>query len=534
MKQETLAMTLRYKLGLTGTKLGCDRAECGACTVLVDDVPRYSCSVLTHSVRGKKIMTIEGLAAADGTLHPVQQGVVDEQGFQCAFCMPGFVMAAIGYLKTNPNPTRQELAHGVSGNLCRCQDYDKILTALMRGAELHAEGVTVADNKLDRTELHDARPRREGDRASRSTPKTSAPKACCSQAAAEPDAARARHAPRHERGAGDAGREGDPHRWTTCPARSLARRSARASRRAAQGERGLTMEPLYEGEPILAVAAVDELTAAEAIEKIQIEFEPLPFVVDPLVSLRPGSPNARTAGQRLGASAGDGDQRPAPVAQPPRVRHRRPAPRPRRQAPAAARLRHLRGAPAAAGQQPAPAAHRRRLRRRQLRRGSAAAAAGARPAVGGTRRPAAAARRLRRPEIRELKWTDEDFAAAGEGQMPMGKPTDEWSFGDVEEGFKQPTSSSTKRSSSQSTGHQPLETRTAMAYWQNGKLLSPRLDAEHRADGRARSRAGSASTPTDVVLISEYTGGGFGSKIPGAHLDGDSGAALEEGERAGA
>jgi len=135
MKQETLAMTLRYKLGLTGTKLGCDRAECGACTVLVDDVPRYSCSVLTHSVRGQKIVTIEGLAAADGTLHPVQQGVVDEQGFQCAFCMPGFVMAAVGYLKTEPNPTRQQLAHGVSGNLCRCQDYDKILTALMRGAE---------------------------------------------------------------------------------------------------------------------------------------------------------------------------------------------------------------------------------------------------------------------------------------------------------------------------------------------------------------------------------------------------------------
>src|SRR5580765_6215995 len=136
LKQETLAQTLRYKLGLTGTKLGCDRAECGACTVLVDDVPHYSCSVLTHTVRGKSITTIEGLASADGTLSAVQQGVVDEQGFQCAFCMPGFVMAATGFLKTNPTPTRQELAHGVSGNLCRCQDYDKILTALMRGAEL--------------------------------------------------------------------------------------------------------------------------------------------------------------------------------------------------------------------------------------------------------------------------------------------------------------------------------------------------------------------------------------------------------------
>ena len=141
MKQETLATTLRYKLGLTGTKIGCDRSECGAGTVLVDDVPRYSCSVLTHTVRGKNIVTIEGLAdAATGELHPVQQGVVDEQGFQCAFCMPGFVMAAVGYLKTNPNPTRQQLAHGISGNLCRCQDYDKILTAFERGAEYMRRG----------------------------------------------------------------------------------------------------------------------------------------------------------------------------------------------------------------------------------------------------------------------------------------------------------------------------------------------------------------------------------------------------------
>jgi aerobic-type carbon monoxide dehydrogenase small subunit (CoxS/CutS family) len=135
MKQETLAWTLRHKLGLTGTKLGCDRAECGSCTVLIDDVPHYACSVLTHTVRDRKVLTIEGLASSSGKLHPVQQGVVDEQGFQCAFCMPGFIMASVGFLKTNPNPTRTQLAHGVSGNLCRCQDYDKILTALMRGAE---------------------------------------------------------------------------------------------------------------------------------------------------------------------------------------------------------------------------------------------------------------------------------------------------------------------------------------------------------------------------------------------------------------
>src|SRR6266853_1460884 len=131
MKQETLAWTLRYKLGLTGTKLGCDRAECGSCTVLVDDVPLYSCSMLTHTVRNKKILTVEGLAAADGTLHPVQQGIIDEQGFQCAFCMSGFIMSAVGFLKINPSPTRAQLAQGLSGNLCRCQDYDKILTSMM-------------------------------------------------------------------------------------------------------------------------------------------------------------------------------------------------------------------------------------------------------------------------------------------------------------------------------------------------------------------------------------------------------------------
>ena len=135
VKQETLAWTLRYKLGLTGTKLGCDRAECGACTVLLDDVPHYSCSILTHTVRDRKILTIEGLANSDGRLHPVQQGVIDEQGFQCAFCMSGFIMSAVGFLKKNPNPTRLEMAQGLSGNLCRCQDYDKILTAMMRGAE---------------------------------------------------------------------------------------------------------------------------------------------------------------------------------------------------------------------------------------------------------------------------------------------------------------------------------------------------------------------------------------------------------------
>jgi len=145
MKQETLAWTLRYKLGLTGTKLGCDRAECGSCTVLIDDVPYYSCSVLTNTVRGRKVVTIEGLEAEDGTLHPMQKAVVDEQGFQCAFCMTGFVMSAVGFLKQNPNPTREQMAHGLSGNLCRCQDYTKILDAMMRGAEYMRSGVPASN-----------------------------------------------------------------------------------------------------------------------------------------------------------------------------------------------------------------------------------------------------------------------------------------------------------------------------------------------------------------------------------------------------
>ena len=135
MKQETLAFTLRYKLGLTGTKLGCDRAECGACTVLIDGVNSYSCSVLTHTVRGKEIMTIEGLEAEDGTLHPVQQAVLDEGGFQCAFCAPGFIMSMVAMVEANPNPTREEAAQALSGNLCRCADYNKILTSAMRAAE---------------------------------------------------------------------------------------------------------------------------------------------------------------------------------------------------------------------------------------------------------------------------------------------------------------------------------------------------------------------------------------------------------------
>ncbi|MCY3690210.1 MAG: (2Fe-2S)-binding protein [Gammaproteobacteria bacterium] len=134
--QETLAYTLRYKLGLTGTKLGCNRGECGACTVLVDDIPTYGCSVLTHSFKDGRIETVEGLEAPDGTLHPVQQGFVDALGPQCGYCTPGQVMAAVGLLRANPNPTREEARQGLAGNICRCGSYDSYLDGVMRAAEI--------------------------------------------------------------------------------------------------------------------------------------------------------------------------------------------------------------------------------------------------------------------------------------------------------------------------------------------------------------------------------------------------------------
>ena len=139
LPQETLATTLRYKLGLTGTKIGCDRSECGACTVLVDGVPHYSCSMLTHQVRGRAVQTVEGLEGADGTLSLVQQAVVDEQGFQCAFCMAGFVMSMTALVEEQPNATRAEAAQFLSGNLCRCADYNKILNVAERALVLNRE-----------------------------------------------------------------------------------------------------------------------------------------------------------------------------------------------------------------------------------------------------------------------------------------------------------------------------------------------------------------------------------------------------------
>src|SRR6185503_7447423 len=218
-------------------------------------------------------------------------------------------------------------------------------------------------------------------------------------------------------------------------------------------ERGLTNEPFYHGEPVLAVAAIDELTAALAIEAIDIEFEPLPFVVDPIEGLRPGSPNARSQGNvwmrpaappaAPGAAGATNAAAGANAAAP-----RTPTPT----GPAG----EQRGA--APGASPAPA---------QAAGGAAAPAAAGQPAGRGGRGAAAAPAP---PQIVAWKWTDEDFANAPAGQMPMGKATDEWVFGDIEEGFKKADLVLDETFMTQSTGHQPLETRTAMAYWQNGKL----------------------------------------------------------------
>jgi aerobic-type carbon monoxide dehydrogenase small subunit (CoxS/CutS family) len=134
LPQETLAFTLRYKLGLTGTKLGCNRGECGACTVLVDDINHYACSMLTHSVKNRAVTTVEGLQSPSGELHPVQLAFVEELAPQCGYCTPGQIMSAVALLKENPTPTRQEARQALAGNLCRCGAYDHYLNAVMRAS----------------------------------------------------------------------------------------------------------------------------------------------------------------------------------------------------------------------------------------------------------------------------------------------------------------------------------------------------------------------------------------------------------------
>jgi xanthine dehydrogenase molybdenum-binding subunit len=208
-----------------------------------------------------------------------------------------------------------------------------------------------------------------------------------------------------------------------------------ANRRA---EAALTNEPLYEGEPIAAVAAVDEFTAAEAIEKIQIELEPLPFSVDPLASLRPGGPTARTEGN---------------------VWFRPDTP------------------PAQPGQPPPP-----------------------QPPI----------------DVKDLKWTEEQFAEAAAGRMPTGEVlADQWSYGDLEAGFKQAALVLDETFVTSNTSNQPMETRTSMAYWQNGKVYV-HCSTQSVVQTVAGVSRWLGIPQTDVVVVSEYTGGGFGSKITSA------------------
>ncbi|HEX6537456.1 MAG TPA: (2Fe-2S)-binding protein [Gemmatimonadaceae bacterium] len=124
---------LRDRLGLTGTHVGCDTSQCGACTVLLDGEPVKSCTVLAVQADGADVTTIEGLAR-DGRLHPMQEGFWEEHGLQCGFCTPGMILAACGLLARNPNPTEEEIRAGLEGNLCRCTGYHNIVRAVQHAA----------------------------------------------------------------------------------------------------------------------------------------------------------------------------------------------------------------------------------------------------------------------------------------------------------------------------------------------------------------------------------------------------------------
>ena len=131
---------LREAVGLTGTKTGCDGGECGACTVLVDDKPVLSCLTLAASVAGRKVETIESLGH-DGHLSAVQRGFHEKLGSQCGYCTPGFIMASVGLLRSNPNPSDNEILEALGSNICRCTGYVKIIEAVKYAADLQAEGV---------------------------------------------------------------------------------------------------------------------------------------------------------------------------------------------------------------------------------------------------------------------------------------------------------------------------------------------------------------------------------------------------------
>ena len=126
---------LRTRLQLTGTHVGCDTAQCGACTVLVDGKAVKSCNMLALQASGADIVTIEGIAKSDGTLHPMQEAFRDNHGLQCGFCTPGMMMTAVQLLERNPNPSEAEIRHALEGNLCRCTGYQNIVRAIQYAAE---------------------------------------------------------------------------------------------------------------------------------------------------------------------------------------------------------------------------------------------------------------------------------------------------------------------------------------------------------------------------------------------------------------
>ena len=135
---EVLVDTLREKLMLTGTKKGCGTGDCGTCTVLLDGEAVRSCILLTAMVEGRKVTTIEGVGSVDN-LHPVQQAFIDTSAVQCGFCTPGMVLTSIALLDKNPDPTEEEIRTALSGNLCRCTGYEKIVKAVRLAAERMAK-----------------------------------------------------------------------------------------------------------------------------------------------------------------------------------------------------------------------------------------------------------------------------------------------------------------------------------------------------------------------------------------------------------
>ena len=131
----SLLDTLRDELHLTGTKKGCDEGDCGACTVLLNGKPVTSCLVLAHSAHDAQVTTVEGLTTRE-SLHPVQQAFAEHGGLQCGFCTPGLILSAVSLLEENPNPTQEDIAYAIGGNLCRCTGYSKVIESIEAAAEV--------------------------------------------------------------------------------------------------------------------------------------------------------------------------------------------------------------------------------------------------------------------------------------------------------------------------------------------------------------------------------------------------------------